>query len=165
MQKISNEIKNITLKNFNNISEMLSELGKCIMNVNGGSAGPLYGTIFEGFAEGLEGVEKIESGDIRKMFAGALENFSCVSTAKVGDKTMMDTLIPACLRAEESKKELPDLLEDIAEAGRDGAEYSKQCIAKFGRARFHKEATIGTMDAGAFSLACLITGFAAGVAE
>jgi len=141
------------------LSEMFRSLGKDIMNVNGGSAGPLYGTIFEGFGEGLEGINEADEAAIKSMFTGALENISFISNAKVGDKTLMDTLIPACEKAEISNSPLPKLLEEIADAAYQGAEYSKQCQAKFGRARFHKEATIGTMDAGAFSLYCLIKGF------
>lgn len=140
------------------IEAMFLSLSKDIMNVNGGSAGPLYGTIVEGFGEGLEGIENVDEAAIKAMFAGGLESIQCISTAKVGDKTLMDTLIPACERAANSDLPLPQLLEDIAVAAYEGAEYSKQCQAKFGRARFHKEATIGTMDAGAYSLYCLIKG-------
>lgn len=145
------------------LSEMFQTLGKDIMNVNGGSAGPLYGSIFEGFGEGLQGIYEANEAAIKSMFAGALENIGLISSAKVGEKTMMDTLIPACEEAENSDSPLPQLIADIAEAAQQGAEYSKQCQAKFGRARFHKEATIGTMDAGAYSLYCLIKGFSTAI--
>jgi dihydroxyacetone kinase-like protein len=145
------------------LTEMFENLGKDIMNVNGGSAGPLYGSIFEGFGEGLEGIDEADETAIKSMFAGALENIRLISNAKVGEKTLMDTLIPACEKAAVSNSPLPKLLEDIAEAAFQGAEYSKQCQAKFGRARFHKEATIGTMDAGAYSLYCLISGLCSAI--
>ncbi len=58
------------------------------------------------------------------MFAAGLENIECISTAKVGDKTLMDTLIPACDRAKSSDSPLPQLLADIADAAYEGAEYS-----------------------------------------
>ena len=141
------------------VSEMLLSLSKDVMNVNGGSAGPLYGTIFEGFSEGLEEVGDADEKAIKSMFTGALENIRFITNAKVGDKTLMDTLIPACEKAESSNSPLPKLLEDIADAAYQGAEYSKQCQAKFGRAKFYKEETIGTMDVGAYSLYCLIRGF------
>lgn len=161
VSKISKAIraKAINSPDDETVDTMFVALSKDIMNVNGGSAGPLYGTIIEGFGEGLEGVKNIDEAAIKSMFAGGLENIECISTAKVGDKTLMDTLIPACERAKTSEAPLPQLFEDIADAAYQGAEYSKQCQAKFGRARFHKEATIGTMDAGAYSLYCLIKGF------
>lgn len=160
MSKISKAIKAkaINSPDDESINVMFVNLSKDIMNVNGGSAGPLYGTIIEGFGEGLEGIENVDEAAIKSMFAGGLEGIESISTAKVGDKTLMDTLIPACERAKSSDSPLPQLLGDIADAAYQGAEYSKQCQAKFGRARFHKEATIGTMDAGAYSLYCLIKG-------
>jgi len=163
--KISKAIKNKvdTTPDDETIGAMFESLGKDIMNVNGGSAGPLYGSIIGGFGEGLEGVEEVDEAAIKSMFAGGLESIEYISKAKVGDKTLMDTLIPACERAQSSDASLPQLLEDIADAAYEGAEYSKHCQSKFGRARFHKEATIGTMDAGAFSMYCLIKGLSNGI--
>lgn len=163
MERISKEIAATAKMEFGSISEMFRNLGKRIMNVNGGSAGPLYGIVFEGFADGLEGVVVVGREEMKAMFAGALEGLAMVSKAKEGDKTMMDVLIVACRKAEECQKELPDFLHEVAEAARDGAERTKDFQAKFGRARFHKEATIGTMDAGACSLATMISGFSAGL--
>jgi dihydroxyacetone kinase-like protein len=163
MERISREIAITANMEFNSIADMFRDLGKRTMNVNGGSAGPLYGTIFDGFADGLEGVAVVGRDEMKAMFAGALEGFSMISNAKVGDKTMMDVLLPACRKAEECQKELPDFLHDVAKAAQEGAERTKEFQAKFGRARFHKEATIGTMDAGACSLATLISGFSAGL--
>ena len=163
MERISKEIAATATMEFDAISDMLQNLARRIMNVNGGSAGPLYGTVFEGFAEGLEGVSQVGRDEMQAMFASALENFSLVSNAKEGDKTMMDVLIAACRAAETCQKELPDYLDEVADAARQGAERTKEYQAKFGRARFHKDATIGTMDAGACSLATLISGFATGL--
>ncbi len=109
------------------LEAMFESLGKDIMNVNGGSAGPLYGTIIGGFGEGLEGIEEADEAAIKSMFAGALENISYISKAKIGgDKTLMDTLIPACERAQSSEAPLPKLIEDIADAAYEGAQYSKK---------------------------------------
>jgi dihydroxyacetone kinase-like protein len=163
MERISREIAATAKMEYDSISEMFRDLGKRIMNVNGGSAGPLYGTLFDGFADGLEGVTVVGREEMRAMFAGALESFSTVSNAKEGDKTMMDVLIAACRKADDSRQELPGFLLEVAEAAREGAERTKNFQAKYGRARFHKDATIGTMDAGAYSLATMITGFAAGL--
>lgn len=163
MERISKEIAATANMEYGSISEMLRDLGRRIMNVNGGSAGPLYGIVFEGFADGLEGVTVVGRDEMKTMFAKALENLAMVSNAKEGDKTMMDVLIVACRKADECQKELPDFLHEVAEAAREGAERTKDFQAKFGRARFHKDATIGTMDAGACSLATMIMGFAAGL--
>lgn len=163
MERISREIAATATIEYGSISDMFRDLGKRIMNVNGGSAGPLYGTLFDGFADGLEGVAIVGREEMKAMFARGLESFATVSNAKEGDKTMMDVLAMACRKAEESKQELPGLMIEVAEAAREGAARTKNFQAKFGRARFHKAATIGTMDAGAYSLATMITGFAEGL--
>ena len=105
MERISKEIAATAKMEFGSISEMFRNLGKRIMNVNGGSAGPLYGIVFEGFADGLEGVVVVGREEMKAMFAGALEGLAMVSKAKEGDKTMMDVLIVACRKAEECQKE------------------------------------------------------------
>ncbi|MFA5570476.1 MAG: dihydroxyacetone kinase subunit L [Sphaerochaetaceae bacterium] len=163
MERISNEIRTVSKTPYDTVSQMLKDLGKRIMNVHGGSAGPLYGMVFDGFADGLMGVTEIGRDEIKAMFVGALENFSMVSNAKEGDKTMMDVLIAAHREAMQCKAELPQYMIKIGEAAQQGAERTKEYQAKFGRARFHKEATIGTMDAGACSLATLIQGMAEGL--
>ncbi len=163
MERISKEILATVDMEYNSISEMLRDLGKRIMNVNGGSAGPLYGMVFDGFADGLEGLFLVGRDEMKAMFNGALEGLSALSSAKEGDKTMMDVLIVANRKADECQDELPEFLHQVAKAAEDGAERTKNYQAKFGRARFHKEATIGTMDAGACSLATLISGFSAGL--
>lgn len=163
MERISKEIAATAKMEFGSISEMFRDLGRRIMNVNGGSAGPLYGIVFDGFADGLEGVSVVGREEMKAMFAKALESFAMISKAKEGDKTMMDVLIAACRKADECQKELPGFLHEVAEAACEGAERTKNFQAKFGRARFHKDATIGTMDAGACSLATMISGFAAGL--
>jgi dihydroxyacetone kinase-like protein len=163
IERISREIAATAKIEYDSISEMLRDLGKRIMNVNGGSAGSLYGTLFDGFADGLEGVAIVGREEMRAMFAGGLESFATVSNAKEGDKTMMDVLILACRKADDSRQELPGFLIEVAEAAREGAARTKNFQAKFGRARFHKAATIGTMDAGAYSLATMITGFSEGL--
>ena len=165
MERISREIAATARMDFDSMSEMFRDLSKRIMNVNGGSAGPLYGMVFEGFADGLEGATVVGREEMKAMFAGALESFAMVSNAKEGDKTMMDVLVVACRKADECQQELPGFLHEVAEAAREGAERTKGFRAVYGRARFHKDATIGTMDAGACSLATMISGFAAGLVE
>lgn len=163
MERISKEILATVDLEFESISHMLRDLGKRIMNVNGGSAGPLYGMVFDGFADGLEGVSVVGRVEMKAMFNGALEGLSSISSAKEGDKTMMDVLIAASRKADECQDELPEFLHEVAKAAEEGAERTKNFQAKFGRARFHKEATIGTMDAGACSLATMISGFSTGL--
>ena len=50
------------------MKELLDDLSMAFMGVNGGSAGPLWGTVFGGFAEGIdEGVTELDAAGIHKM--------------------------------------------------------------------------------------------------
>ena len=75
----------------------------------------------------------------------AEEELSDMSGAKVGDKTMMDALIPASQAiAAYAGGDEAGLFEEAARAAAEGAEASKGYVSKFGRAKSYGEKTIGT---------------------
>lgn len=129
----------------------IMDLGDNIMAIGGGSAGPLYGTMIGGLAEALGGHDMIDAAILKDMFAESLFAMQDISNAKVGDKTMMDALIPAVEAAKKAPDDIEAVLKAAAEAAEKGAKDSEQYISKFGRAKSYKEQTIGTPDAGAVS--------------
>ncbi len=143
------------------IKDFFGELGTAITNVKGGSAGPLYGTMIGGLGECLTGDEtEIDAKTLKAMFASSLEEMGFISTAKVGDKTMMDSLIPAVEAAQAADDDIAAILSAAAAAAEAGSKASEGFVSKFGRARAYKEQTIGTPDAGAASTALFIKGLA-----
>ena len=91
----------------------------------------------------------------------AEEELSDMSGAKVGDKTMMDALIPASQAiAAYAGGDEAGLFEEAARAAAEGAEASKGYVSKFGRAKSYGEKTIGTPDAGAMSMSYFFQGLA-----
>lgn len=145
------------------IQTFLDDLGTAVMEVKGGSAGPLYGALIGGLGVKLAEDEKeLDADALRRMFAGALEELQDLTAAKVGDKTMMDALIPAVEAVQEAEGDVRELLRAGAEAAEAGAKASEGFASKFGRARSYKEQTIGTPDAGAVSTALFIRGMAQG---
>ena len=88
-----------------------------------------------------------------------------ITTAKVGDKTMMDALIPAVEAAAQASDDVMEILKAAAEAAEQGAKESENYISKFGRARSYKEQTIGTPDAGAVSTSLFFKGLYEGLYE
>ena len=143
----------------------LEDLGDDIMAVGGGSAGPLYGTMIGGLAGGIPESGSIGAGDVKKMLAASLEAMEDITTAKVGDKTMMDALIPAVEAAAQAEGDIPDVLKAAMEAAAQGAKKSEEFVPKFGRAKSYKEQTIGTPDAGAMSTALFFKGLWNGLTE
>ena len=146
------------------IKDFLDSLGMAIMEVKGGSAGPLYGTMIGGLGVNLDDdAGQVDEAGLKTMFAGCLSEMEDITTAKVGDKTMMDALIPAVQAAQQTQGDCKAILEAAAQAAQEGAKASEQFVSKFGRARSYKEQTIGTPDAGAVSTALFFRGLAQGI--
>ena len=144
-------------------SGFFSKIGFAITEVRGGSAGPLYGTMIGGMGECLTQTQTtISAATLKSMFASSLSEMRGITTAKVGDKTMMDALIPAVEAAQAAPDDVDAILAAVSEAALSGAKASENFVSKFGRARSYKEQTIGTPDAGAVSVAVFLSAFAKG---
>ena len=151
------------------VKDFLDDLGMAVMGVRGGSAGPLYGTMIGGLGVELGDDENELSADsARRMFAGCLAEMQDITNAQVGDKTMMDALVPA-VRAAQAVEASPGGAEAVfaaaAEAAETGARASEGFASKFGRARSYGDATIGTPDAGAVSTSLFFRGLAEGAVQ
>ena len=130
------------------------KLSRGAMGISGGAAGPLWGTMFCGFGLPLGDKQELSSKDIVEMFSSALSEMQDLTAAKVGDKTMMDVLIPVVEAVEQMENsEAEEIFKAAAEAAYKGCKATEGYAAKFGRAKNYKEQTIGTPDAGAVSLA------------
>lgn len=142
--------------------DYFEELGGRIMGINGGSAGLLYGTMIAGLGLPLRGKTIIDTDTFREMMQSSLQAMQEITSARVGDKTMMDSLIPAVLMvvamAGGRSPQFSELLRIMSKAAVGGAEKSKEYVSKFGRAKNYQEATIGTADAGAVSTALFLRG-------
>lgn len=145
-----------------NIRELIESLSERILGISGGSAGPLYGTLIGGLAAPLADEVEINEELLKKMLKGSVSEMSTLTKAKVGDKTMMDALIPAVETALLSDGGVAEILTSAAKAAADGTEYTKSIASQFGRARSYGTQTIGTPDAGAVSTALLFQGLCEG---
>lgn len=141
----------------------IEDLGDDIMGIGGGSAGPLYGTMIGGMAQSLDGVDVIDAEALKQMFKDSLDSMREITSAGIGDKTMMDSLIPAVEAAEQAGDDIPAVLEAARDAAAKGEKDSANYIAKYGRARSYKEKTIGTPDAGAVSTSLFFEGLYQGL--
>lgn len=142
------------------VKTMLDDTAAAVMMINGGSAVPLWNTYLTGLAEGAPAADEISPDTFREIFRSGLAAMQTITKAGVGDKTMMDTLIPATGAIAACGGGIADMLEAAAGAAAEGAENTENMIAKFGRARSYGEATIGTPDAGAVSMKYFFAGLA-----
>lgn len=144
------------------MNDFMESLAAGTMGINGGSAGPLYGTMLEGLAAPLQGKAEADGNTLKEMFNSCLEAMFEITKARVGDKTMMDALIPAVQAGCAAEGGLSDILSSAASAAEDGAHATEKHPSKFGRARSYGEKTIGTPDAGAVSTALFFRGLSEG---
>lgn len=146
------------------IQEFFDNTGMAIMGVRGGSAGPLYGTLVGGLGVELTEDENVlDAQAVKRMFSGCLSEMQDTTDAQVGDKTMMDALIPAVEAALAASDEVRTIVRAAADAAAQGTKTSEQFASKYGRARSYGDQTIGTPDAGAVSTSLFFEGFAQGI--
>lgn len=149
-------------------TEGLEELGTILINEIGGSMGPIYGTILMDMAEAGEDLAEISLGDFARMLEAGLNGLCGIVDAKVGDKTLVDTLSPAVdvlksgAGAGAGFKETLGQMKEAAAAGRDS---TKDMVAKFGRSSRLGERSRGVLDAGATSCCIILTAMADGIME
>ncbi len=161
MAKVCNAIIAAIDDSDGGIQTMLDDAAMAVMAINGGSAVPLWNTWLDGMQEGASEGDTVDTAGIQAIFARAFEELDEMSGAKVGDKTMMDALIPASQAiADYQGSDEAELFTLAAKAAAEGAENSKNFSSKFGRAKSYGAKTIGTPDAGAMSMARFFQGLA-----
>ena len=161
MSKIAKAISAAAGESEGGIQAMLDDAAMAVMVLNGGSAVPLWNTWLDGLQEEAPEGNEIDTAGIQAIFAKALKALSDMSGAKVGDKTMMDALIPASEAvAAYTGDSADELFDAAAQAAAQGAEATKQYVSKFGRAKSYGTKTIGTPDAGAVSMSWFFQGLA-----
>lgn len=149
-------------------TEGLEELGMILLNEIGGSMGPIYGTILMDMAEAGEDLEEITLKDFAKMLEAGLDGLCGIVDARVGDKTLVDTLSPSVETlnaAISSGKSFAEALADMKSAAEKGRDSTKDMIAKFGRSSRLGERSRGVLDAGATSCCIILHSMADGICE
>ncbi|MHB8063424.1 MAG: dihydroxyacetone kinase subunit DhaL [Ruminiclostridium sp.] len=139
-------------------TDSLKKLGKILLCDIGGSMGPIYGTFFIEMSKQTKEQELIDKSLFGRMLEASLEGIKELGNAKVGDKTLIDTLEPAVLSyktAIENGKSFTDALVEMKAAASKGRDSTIDLVAKLGRASRLGERSRGVLDAGATSC-CLI---------
>lgn len=149
-------------------SDGLGELGEILLTEIGGSMGPIYGTIFCGMAERCEGAEKIDLTLYAEMLRRGLEDLSEIIEAKVGDKTIVDTLAPAVEAVERLVNQgepIDRAMASMISAAEQGKESTRDMVARVGRSSRLGERSKGVLDAGAVSCFLIIEAMGQGIQD
>ena len=146
----------------------LNDLGLVLLNEIGGSMGPIYGTIFMDMAEAGEDLDEITAADLGAMLEAGLNGLYGIVDAKVGDKTLVDTLAPSVdvMKAAGAEgKDFKEALAEMKKAAEAGRDSTKDMVAKFGRSSRLGERSRGVLDAGATSCCIILSAMADGISE
>jgi dihydroxyacetone kinase-like protein len=140
----------------------IKALTDALQNEACGSASTLYGAWLQGLSDAApEGATSLDAAALAALFKGGLEEIGFTTKARVGDKTLMDALIPATEALVAAQAEgVAAMFRQGAEAAAKGSEATCAMRAKFGRAKNLGDRSIGPRDAGSASMACIFKAFA-----
>lgn len=141
------------------IGALFKTIGTTLVSKVGGAAGPLYGTLFMQIATPLAGGTEVTPDEWAGAFASGVEGVRKRGKADIGDKTMIDALVPARDALQEALAEgatFEDALERSADAAREGMESTTPLVARKGRASYMGERSAGHQDPGATSSHLLV---------
>jgi dihydroxyacetone kinase phosphoprotein-dependent L subunit len=125
----------------------------------GGTSGPIWGTAFMRVGTQLKGTDAVSASDVIAGLRSGIEGIKKRGNSDVGDKTLIDALVPAVDALEQAIARGDDsaaALRAMAVAARTAAENTSSMQAMRGRASYSGERSIGSPDAGAIAVAVLI---------
>lgn len=144
------------LKNSDELNQLelpaaFSKIGMTLMSTMGGASGSLFGSMFVTMGKAAKD-KPVNLMNLTEIFTAGVESIKARGKADIGEKTMLDALIPAAISLQQSVSndaELSVALENMKKAAVEGMESTKDMLATKGRASFLGERALGHIDAGA----------------
>lgn len=141
------------------ISKALNQIAMKVLSGIGGSSGALFGTLFMTMAKGENIDEGVDYKKAIEIFSLGVEAVKQRGKADVGEKTMMDVLIPVanCLQdGVQNNIDINEILTEAVQVAENGMLSTKDLLATKGRASFLGERAKGHIDPGARSSQLMI---------
>lgn len=142
------------------IGEVLKTVAMALISNVGGASGPLYGTLFLKASAAAKGLTEIDLPGFVPLLKEGILGVQARGKAELGDKTMIDVLLPALESLEKDSAAGLSGKEAFANAEKIAAscmEKTKDVLAKKGRASYLGERSIGHIDPGATSSYLMIS--------
>lgn len=141
-----------------NPGAFLKKVGMIVSSRIGGTSGPIWGTAFlkAGITAGT--ADQLGGEQVVAMIRAATDGIKMRGQSDVGDKTLLDALVPMTDRIERALAQGANEAAVVAAAAataRESAEATSAMIAKRGRASYTGERSIGSVDAGAMAVAVI----------
>ncbi len=128
----------------------LKTVAMALISSVGGAAGPLYGTLFLQMGTALAGLEEVNLQSYAGAWRKGVDGVQARGKAVLGDKTMVDALLPA-VEALEQASDLDSALREAQEAAERGMKDTIPLVARKGRASYLGERSRDHQDPGATS--------------
>ncbi len=141
------------------VGSLLKTVGMTLVSTVGGAGGPLYGTLFLQLGTATAGKAEVTAEDWSAALDAAVSGVQARGKASLGDKTMLDALIPArdaFAAAVADGEEMPAALRRSADAADEGMSATIPLVARKGRASYLGERSAGHQDPGATSSSMLL---------
>jgi phosphoenolpyruvate---glycerone phosphotransferase subunit DhaL len=141
------------------IGTFLKKIAMIITSRIGGTSGPIWGTGFLKAGITAGATDELSGEQVVEMLRAAADGIKARGQSDVGDKTLLDALVPMTDRIEAELKSGASAQEVYAAAAstaRVAAEATSSMIARRGRASYTGERSQGSVDAGAMGLAVMV---------
>ncbi|PKO92241.1 MAG: dihydroxyacetone kinase subunit L [Betaproteobacteria bacterium HGW-Betaproteobacteria-1] len=138
----------------------LQRIGMKLLSTIGGASGPLFASFFIAMSKTLKTQQEESLATIAAAFADGVESIKQRGKSDLGEKTMLDVLIPVAQtfrQQVEAGADMPALLTAIKASAEQGMLSTRDMLATKGRAAFLGERAIGHIDAGAKSSQVMIS--------
>ncbi|WP_180110681.1 MULTISPECIES: dihydroxyacetone kinase subunit DhaK [unclassified Acinetobacter] len=149
------------------MDEFMLNCSMIIMEHCGGASGPIWGSAFRAAAKSIQGKSVLTVADFAEMLQAAVKGIQTTGErsfgrgAVVGDKTLIDALVPcADSWSAHTDKSFKENFVLGAKAAVQGAENTKEIVARMGRAGTVGDRSLGYPDAGAHGLGVIFTDIA-----
>ncbi len=146
------------------IGTFLIKVGTVFASHAGGTSGPIWGTAFMKAGLKAKGKTELTMSDVVQMGRAAVQGMMARGNAQVGDKTLLDGVVPALDKVEELSREGESDFKSAFQAASAVAtaaiEGTRNWPAKRGRQSYAGERTVGTLDPGIVAVAMMLAAVA-----
>ncbi|TVR37903.1 MAG: dihydroxyacetone kinase family protein [Nitriliruptor sp.] len=142
------------------VRTVLRAAGEAFGDKAGGTSGMLWGLFLSTIGEELGDTDEVGSEQVATAIRAGAASIQRVGKAELGDKTMVDALLPFADELERqlgTDASLVDAWDAAAAVAVEAAEATASLVAKVGRARPLAERSVGTPDPGATSMGLILT--------
>lgn len=165
-KQLKREWADIMAHETNTIGEFLGACSMVIMEYCGGASGPIWGSAFRAAGKKTDGKTKLTVSEFADMMQAAVKGIQATGErsfgrgAVVGDKTLIDALVPcadAWTQCAKDNLTVKEAFHKAAEAAVAGAKATEDIVARMGRAGTVGDRSLGYPDAGAYALGVIFT--------